>query len=142
MAGNIRIGALISGGGSNLQAIIDACQQGKIAGKVVFVGTDNPLASGLNRARNHKIPTFMVNYSDLIKRFKENPHNAILPKAWTYGSGFGNRSPHLLKGPPPVPIGFGPAPLPLTGETSIGFGILLIPLRPQHLPPHLPHNLE
>ncbi|MGD2268988.1 MAG: formyltransferase family protein, partial [Desulfobacterales bacterium] len=32
------------------------------------------------RARSHKIPTFGVNYSDLIKRFKEDPHDAILPK--------------------------------------------------------------
>ena len=34
----IRIGALISGGGTNLQAIIDACESGTIDGKMVFVG--------------------------------------------------------------------------------------------------------
>ena len=44
----IRIGALISGGGSNLQAIMDACETGKVNGKVVFVGSDNPAAGGLD----------------------------------------------------------------------------------------------
>ncbi len=39
----IRIGALISGGGTNLQAIIDACESGTIDGKMVFVGSDNPV---------------------------------------------------------------------------------------------------
>ena len=38
----IQIGALISGGGTNLQAIIDACQGTKIDGQMVFVGADNP----------------------------------------------------------------------------------------------------
>jgi phosphoribosylglycinamide formyltransferase-1 len=80
MAQKIRIGALISGGGTNLQAIIDACENGKINGKFVFVGSDNPSAGGLSKARNRKIPTSIIDYSDLIKRFKEDPHNAILPK--------------------------------------------------------------
>ncbi|MFH1673561.1 MAG: phosphoribosylglycinamide formyltransferase, partial [Pseudomonadota bacterium] len=40
--GKIRIGALVSGGGTNLQAIIDACEAGRINGQVVFVGSDNP----------------------------------------------------------------------------------------------------
>ncbi|MBE9521012.1 MAG: phosphoribosylglycinamide formyltransferase, partial [Proteobacteria bacterium] len=43
----IRIGALISRGGTNLQAIIDACESGRIDGKMVFVGSDNPEARGL-----------------------------------------------------------------------------------------------
>jgi phosphoribosylglycinamide formyltransferase-1 len=38
MRKEIKIGVLISGGGSNLQAIIDACEAGSIQGKVVFVG--------------------------------------------------------------------------------------------------------
>ena len=38
MKSKIRIGALISGGGTNLQAIIDACEAGRIPGKMVFVG--------------------------------------------------------------------------------------------------------
>ncbi len=61
MAKKINIGALISGGGSNLQAIIDACESGGIDGKMVFVGSDNPEAQGLERGVKHKIPTFAVN---------------------------------------------------------------------------------
>ncbi len=54
MARKIRIGALISGGGSNLQAIIDACEDGKIEGQMAFVGSDAPEALGLQRARKKK----------------------------------------------------------------------------------------
>ncbi|MBU1570391.1 MAG: phosphoribosylglycinamide formyltransferase, partial [Proteobacteria bacterium] len=49
MENHIRVGALISGGGTNLQAIIDSCESGKIDGKMVFVGSDNPDAKGLGR---------------------------------------------------------------------------------------------
>lgn len=67
MKEKIRIGALISGSGTNLQAIIDSCESGKIDGNMVFVGSDNPEAGGLNRARKHHIPTFVVNYSRIIQ---------------------------------------------------------------------------
>ena len=60
MSKKIRIGALISGGGSNLQAIIDACEANKIDGEMVFVGSDNPAARGLERAGKHGIPTFLL----------------------------------------------------------------------------------
>ena len=40
MGDKIRIGALISGGGTNLQAIIDACEDDRIDGKMAFVGSD------------------------------------------------------------------------------------------------------
>ena len=51
MPGKLRIGALISGGGTNLQAIIDGCEGGAIDGEMVFVGSDNPDAAGLRRAQ-------------------------------------------------------------------------------------------
>ncbi|MDP3285145.1 MAG: phosphoribosylglycinamide formyltransferase [Desulfobacterales bacterium] len=73
MGDKIRIGALISGGGTNLQAIIDFCESGKIDGKIVFVGTDNPGAKGLGRASKHNIPTFVVDYSSIIKEYRKNP---------------------------------------------------------------------
>lgn len=47
----IRIGVLISGSGSNLQAIIDACQEGQIEGQVAVVIADKQEAHGLERAR-------------------------------------------------------------------------------------------
>jgi len=47
----IRIGVLISGNGSNLQAILDACGEGRIPGRVVVVISDRADAFGLERAR-------------------------------------------------------------------------------------------
>ena len=80
MVQKIRIGALISGGGTNLQAIVEACEKGKINGKLVFVGSDNPSAGGLSKARRRNIPTFDVDYASLTKQFKENPADAVPPK--------------------------------------------------------------
>jgi len=79
MAKKINIGALISGGGSNLQAIIDACESGGIDGKMVFVGSDNPEAQGLERGVKHKIPTFAVNYKSIIQDYKKAPDQAVIP---------------------------------------------------------------
>jgi len=76
MRKKIKIGALISGGGSNLQAIIDACKSGSIHGRVVFVGSDNPSASGLNRARQHGIPSFSVDYGAIAQQIKADPSQA------------------------------------------------------------------
>jgi len=47
----IRIGVLISGSGTNLQAILDACRDGRIPGRVVVVISDRADAYGLERAR-------------------------------------------------------------------------------------------
>jgi phosphoribosylglycinamide formyltransferase 1 len=79
MKKKIRIGALISGGGTNLQAIIDACEDGRIDGRVVFVGTDTPKARGLERSARHGIPFFAVDYSEIIQNFKAAPHLKPLP---------------------------------------------------------------
>ena len=79
MTSKIRVGALISGGGTNLQAIIDASRKGTIAVDMVFVGSDNPQALGLQRAQTHGIPTFVVDYRAAIRSFKENPAGTALP---------------------------------------------------------------
>ena len=79
MKKNIRIGALISGGGTNLQAIIDSCESGRIDGKIVFVGSDNPEAGGLERGVKHKIHTFVVNYKSIIQNYKKEPEQVVLP---------------------------------------------------------------
>ncbi len=47
---------LISGYGSNLQAIIDACQAGDLPAQVVAVFSNRKSAYGLERARRHGIP--------------------------------------------------------------------------------------
>jgi phosphoribosylglycinamide formyltransferase-1 len=80
MVQKIRVGALISGGGTNLQAIIDAARGGAIAADIVFVGSDNPDARGLQRARESGIPTFVVDYRTLLRSFRQNPGGAKLPE--------------------------------------------------------------
>jgi len=75
----LRIGVLISGGGSNLQAIIDACEAGRIEGEVVFVGSDNPRATGLERAKKHKIETFTVDYASIIRNCRQHPDGVAVP---------------------------------------------------------------
>ena len=79
MRNKIRIGILISGGGSNLQAIIDSCNNGEINAELAFVGSDNPRADGLKRAANYKIPSFVVDYASIIGKFKADPSQARLP---------------------------------------------------------------
>jgi phosphoribosylglycinamide formyltransferase-1 len=74
----LRVGALISGGGTNLQAIIDACEANRIEAKILFVGTDNPKAAGLERAHKHNIPHFVVDYLKIIRTF--NLNSASLPQ--------------------------------------------------------------
>jgi len=69
----LRIGALISGSGTNLQAILDACKSGAISGRVVFVGSDNPAATGLQRATDQGIPTFVVDYGAIIRKYTADP---------------------------------------------------------------------
>ena len=52
MSSPSRLVVLISGNGSNLQAILDACESGELYAKVVSVISNNANAYGLVRARN------------------------------------------------------------------------------------------
>ncbi|MFA5113656.1 MAG: phosphoribosylglycinamide formyltransferase [Candidatus Margulisiibacteriota bacterium] len=60
----LKLGVLISGRGSNLQAIIDACEAGKIPAKVAVVISNNPDAGGLERAKKHNIPAVVIDNRD------------------------------------------------------------------------------
>jgi phosphoribosylglycinamide formyltransferase-1 len=51
---------LASGRGTNLQAIIDASESGRLSGEVVGLISDNPNAAALKRARRHGIPEVVV----------------------------------------------------------------------------------
>jgi len=81
VTGRIRVGALISGSGTNLKAIIDACTDGRIIGELVFVGSDNPEAAGFKWAKARQISTFVVDYSDIIRRYREDAASLTLPAA-------------------------------------------------------------
>lgn len=59
---------LISGHGSNLQALIDACKNGRLKGNIVAVLSNNAEAYGLERAQNANIPTCVLNPEDFADR--------------------------------------------------------------------------
>jgi phosphoribosylglycinamide formyltransferase 1 len=75
----LRIGALISGGGTNLQAIIDACEEGRIHGQMAFVGSDVAGVRGLDRAAKHGIPSFVVDYKEIIRQYREASEQLVPP---------------------------------------------------------------
>jgi len=62
------IGVLISGSGSNLQAIINAVEAGRIPGKIGVVISNKADAYGLVRARNHGIPAEFVDHRSFESR--------------------------------------------------------------------------
>ena len=72
MAQKIKVGALISGGGTNLQAIIDACAADDIDAEIVFTGSDVPGVKGLERAQKANIETFVVDYGKIIQSLKSD----------------------------------------------------------------------
>ena len=64
----MRLAVLISGRGSNLQALIDACAQDEFPASVVLVVSNNPDAQGLARAEAAGIPTATVERRDYDSR--------------------------------------------------------------------------
>ena len=68
MAKQVPIGVLISGTGTNLQAIIDAIESGKLDAKIEVVLSNKADAYGLVRARNHQIPTEVLNHKNFSSR--------------------------------------------------------------------------
>lgn len=56
----INIGVLISGGGTNLQAIIDNIEKGHINGKIKLIVSNKESAYGLVRGQNHNIETLFI----------------------------------------------------------------------------------
>jgi phosphoribosylglycinamide formyltransferase 1 len=59
-----RIGVLISGRGSNLQALIDAVDDGRLAASIAVVISNRPQAGGLERARAAEIETLIISHRD------------------------------------------------------------------------------
>lgn len=85
MTSPIRIGTLISGSGTNLEAILEACESGRINGRVVFTGSDNAGAAGLARAARRNIPTFVVDYRQIIAEYRRQPEKQELPADFDIG---------------------------------------------------------
>lgn len=59
----LKIGVLISGSGTNLQALIDAIDAGTLAAEIVIVISSKPEAKGLLRAQKAGIQTLSLNAS-------------------------------------------------------------------------------
>ncbi len=71
----IRIAVLVSGRGSNLQAIIDNIEKGALNAEIAVVISDQADAYALDRARKHKIPAVHV---DAKKHETRDAYDAAL----------------------------------------------------------------
>tara|TARA_B100001175_G_scaffold181586_1_gene154112 strand:- start:52650 stop:53297 length:648 start_codon:yes stop_codon:yes gene_type:complete len=79
-----RIVALISGNGSNLEAIMQSCDLGNINGRVEAVISNNPDAYGIERANKFNINTKIINHKNFENRIEfddelENVLTALEP---------------------------------------------------------------
>jgi phosphoribosylglycinamide formyltransferase-1 len=76
----IHVGVLASGNGTNLQAILDACQtSNSIGAKVAVVISNEPQAFALERARKTGVDAVVVNHRDFDtrERFEEKLIEAL-----------------------------------------------------------------
>lgn len=81
----INLTVLISnaGTGSNLQAIIDGVEQGRIKGKIVAVISDKSDAAGLERAKKHNLPIEICpDKDDLLPLLKKINPDFICLAGW------------------------------------------------------------
>ena len=68
MASPISLGILISGGGTNLQAIIDAIAQGGLTATISVVVSNRADAYGLTRARRSGLPAVVIPHKNFPSR--------------------------------------------------------------------------
>lgn len=79
----LKVGVMVSGGGTNLQAILDAVDAGKIRNaSIEVVVSNNPGAYALERAKNHGIPAVCLSPKDFESR--EAFNEAFLAKVDEY----------------------------------------------------------
>ena len=67
MAKKLRLGVLISGRGTNLQAIIDACESPDFPAEIAIVISNRPNAGGLDRAKSAGLNTLVIDHKDFGK---------------------------------------------------------------------------
>ncbi|RYD50089.1 MAG: phosphoribosylglycinamide formyltransferase [Verrucomicrobiaceae bacterium] len=65
------LGILGSGSGSNMQAILDAIENGTLDARIGLVLSDNPNAFILRRAEKHGIPTGLIDCGDFKTKFPD-----------------------------------------------------------------------
>ena len=64
----VKLGVLLSGEGTNLQAIIDAIERGRLRAEVRVAISNKPRARGLERARRHGIPAETIDHRGFASR--------------------------------------------------------------------------
>ncbi len=67
-AARARLGVLVSGSGSNLQALLDACAQADYPAEVACVVSNVPSAYGLERARKAGVPAVALDHKAYTSR--------------------------------------------------------------------------
>lgn len=75
----LNIAVCVSGGGTDLQSIIDACEAGKINGQIRLVISNRKKAYGLERASLHGIQAEWIKDEDeILKRFEEEKIDVVV----------------------------------------------------------------
>jgi phosphoribosylglycinamide formyltransferase 1 len=64
----LKIGVLVSGGGSNLQAIIDCIEAGRLDAEIRVTISNKPDAYALVRCQKHGIPAVVIRHQDFPTR--------------------------------------------------------------------------
>ena len=64
----LKLAVMISGRGSNLQALIDACAAPDYPAEIILVLSNRPGAKGLDRAAQAGIPTRVIDHKDFTDR--------------------------------------------------------------------------
>lgn len=81
----LKAAVLVSGGGTNLQAVLDAVEEGRITNtSVEVVIGNNPGAYALERAKRHHIPALCISPKSYENR--EQYHQALLEALQSYGA--------------------------------------------------------
>lgn len=75
--GKLKLGVLGSGSGSNMQAILDAIEDGTLDAEIVLVLSDNPDAYILERARKAGIAAQVIDCAGYATRFPEASQVAV-----------------------------------------------------------------
>jgi phosphoribosylglycinamide formyltransferase-1 len=70
----LKLGILVSGNGTNLQAILDAVQAGILDAEVRIVISNQPSARALERARAAGVPTCVISHRDFADRMIFDGH--------------------------------------------------------------------
>lgn len=156
---------LISGGGSNLRSLLEACRDAEYPARVVAIGADRD-ADGLDLGEEFGIPTFTVPYSSHVSREAWGDELLAQVRQWTPDlvvlSGFmrllpprvvAALSPHLLNTHPAYlpefPGAHGVRDALAAGVTETGASLIVVdtgvddgPIIAQERVPVLPGDTE